>query len=335
MAMLIRSKDCNSVSESDKSEMSFFVERKSLTPLPPRASNKGIPALSFVQVSDSQAEASSQSESDEEDYPADSLMQVEWFHPNMNRSMAAAFLKTHNLEGSYLLRPSDSLRVENYDFYTLSVWSGGGAFEFPVKFNFENFKLEYGLHAYTIEEFKAHFKKFPRIGKPNLALILKFPMVRFIEEPRHYEVYKPEGYGKSPGTLERFKESIFKVQDSEGSGTFCPIYKAGFLNKRGHIRKNWKKRWFVLDRNELSYYAGLPTSSGESQSKLIRRLDLGQVLWVEENEHKFKQKYCFTIYFPGIKYSMYASEQEDYLAWLSVIKRALRLPIFLQPKDSQ
>ena len=335
MAMLIRSKDCNSLSESNKSEMDIFIERKSLTPVPTRASSNGTPALSLVQVGDSQVDASSQSDSDEEEYPPDSLMQIEWFHPNMNRSMAAAFLKTHNLEGSYLLRPSDSPRIGNYDLYTLSVWSGGGAFEFPVKFQLEDFKLEYGLHAYSIEEFKAHFKKFPRIGKPNLALILKFPMVRFIEEPRHYEVYKPEGYGRVPGTLERFKVSIFKVQDAEGSGTFYPIYKAGFLHKRGHIRKNWKKRWFVLDRFELFYYAGLPTNSAESDTKLIRKLDLGQVLWLEEQEHKFKQKFCFTLYFPGIKYSMYASEQEDYEAWLSVIKRAISLPIYLQSKSSQ
>ena len=334
MAMLHRSKDCNSISESDKSEMNVFVERKSLTPLPTRSQNSG-GALSFVQVTNSQAEASSQSESDEEDFAPDSLMQIEWFHPKMNRSMAAAFLKTHNLEGSYLLRPSDSPRTGNFDLYTLSVWSGGGAFEFPVKFQLENLKLEYGLHAYTIKEFKEHFKKFPRIGKPNLALILKYPMLRFIEEPRHYEVYKPEGFGRTPGTLERFKESIFKVQDSDTSGSYIPIYKAGYLNKRGHIRKNWKKRWFVLDRNELSYYAGLPKNNVESATKLIRRLDLGQVLWVDEKEHKFKQKYCFTLFFPGIKYSMYASEQEDYEAWISGIKRALRLPSYLQPKDSQ
>jgi hypothetical protein len=33
-----------------------------------------------------------------------------------------------------------------------------------------------------------------------------------------------------------------------------PRHKAGFLFKKGHVRKNWKKRYFVLDGVQLSYY---------------------------------------------------------------------------------
>ena len=32
------------------------------------------------------------------------------------------------------------------------------------------------------------------------------------------------------------------------------ILKQGYLLKRGHVRKNWKKRWFVLMPGELKYY---------------------------------------------------------------------------------
>ncbi|KAI6657679.1 Dual adapter for phosphotyrosine and 3-phosphotyrosine and 3-phosphoinositide-like [Oopsacas minuta] len=176
-------------------------------------------------------------------------------------------------------------------------------------------------------EFISHFKKFPRIGKPNLALILKFPLGRSIMEPSQYEVYKPEGYGRNVDTLEGLKNSIFEGQDSASLTTnFFPINKSGFLHKRGHVRKNWKKRWFVLDRGELSYYSGTPTTPQQAHNKLIRKLDLGQVLWLDEKEHTFKQKYCFTLYFPGIKYSMYAFEEEDYEAWISILKQALKLP---------
>jgi len=31
--------------------------------------------------------------------------------------------------------------------------------------------------------------------------------------------------------------------------------KEGFLTKQGWYVKNWKTRWFVLTKNELSYYA--------------------------------------------------------------------------------
>jgi len=30
--------------------------------------------------------------------------------------------------------------------------------------------------------------------------------------------------------------------------------KAGFLLKQGHVRKNWKKRWFVLQGDMLFYF---------------------------------------------------------------------------------
>jgi hypothetical protein len=36
-----------------------------------------------------------------------------------------------------------------------------------------------------------------------------------------------------------------------------PRQKAGFLFKKGHVRKNWKKRYFVLDGVWLSYYVKL------------------------------------------------------------------------------
>lgn len=329
-------KDCNTIPEFPVQSMSFVVERKALTPIPTCSTTTGMQKFSLNRVSCSRSRELTHSDSDDETYPLNSLTQIEWFHPNMNRSMASAFLKTHNLEGSYLLRPSDSLQNPDNELYTLSVWSGGGAFEFPVKFNVATLNLEYGLHVYTIEEFKAHFRKFPRIGRPNLALILKYPMERNINEPHEYEVYNPASFGKENSTLERFKESIFKIEESDISGSYSPIYKAGFLHKRGHIRKNWKRRWFVLDRRELSYYTGRPSSDLKcNDAKLIRTLDLAQVLWLEEKEHKYKQKFCFTLYFPGIIYSMYAYEQDEYEAWVSLLKRALKLPSYINSSGNR
>lgn len=34
---------------------------------------------------------------------------------------------------------------------------------------------------------------------------------------------------------------------------FCLIYQ-GYLLKKGHVRRNWQERWFVLKPSSLAYY---------------------------------------------------------------------------------
>lgn len=42
------------------------------------------------------------------------------------------------------------------------------------------------------------------------------------------------------------------------------LLKKGMLKKRGHVRKNWKDRFFVLAVRSLTYY--------ESQSNLAKKV---------------------------------------------------------------
>jgi len=48
----------------------------------------------------------------------------------------------------------------------------------------------------------------------------------------------------------------------------------GFLNKKGRGestfgRRNWKKRWFVLDGQYLNYYDNFDTKAGKPTSKKV------------------------------------------------------------------
>jgi hypothetical protein len=33
------------------------------------------------------------------------------------------------------------------------------------------------------------------------------------------------------------------------------VLKKGYLEKKGHVRRNWRRRWFILKRTILSYYS--------------------------------------------------------------------------------
>ena len=33
------------------------------------------------------------------------------------------------------------------------------------------------------------------------------------------------------------------------------VLKKGFLEKKGHVRRNWRRRWFILKRTILTYYS--------------------------------------------------------------------------------
>ena len=41
------------------------------------------------------------------------------------------------------------------------------------------------------------------------------------------------------------------------------FYKVGELEKKGHIVKNWRKRWFVLDNDTLKYFKARQDSKAQ------------------------------------------------------------------------
>jgi serine/threonine protein kinase len=113
---------------------------------------------------------------------------------------------------------------------------------------------------------------------------------------------------------------------SSGGSAEAPeiLQKSGFLTKQGHVRKNWKKRWFVLERdpargeNSLVYYKSPqnPVQRGiipldDVTISLITNLDM---------EH------CFAIFHPQRKtYFMVADSAVDLVQWIKAIRNDHRV----------
>ncbi len=55
------------------------------------------------------------------------------------------------------------------------------------------------------------------------------------------------------------------LYDFRTGGKDGAVIKEGFLKKQGNTHKNWKKRWFHLDKHAVRYY----------KSKKVKRILLG------------------------------------------------------------
>ena len=47
------------------------------------------------------------------------------------------------------------------------------------------------------------------------------------------------------------------------------ILKKGYLTKRGHKRKNWKRRWFILEKTVVKYF-----ENKENKVQKVRKCSL-------------------------------------------------------------
>uniref|UniRef100_A0A3B3Q4N9 Dual adaptor of phosphotyrosine and 3-phosphoinositides n=1 Tax=Paramormyrops kingsleyae TaxID=1676925 RepID=A0A3B3Q4N9_9TELE len=177
--------------------------------------------------------------SDSEKDIEDELRTVCWYHYDLSRHAAEALLLSNGRDGSYLLRNSQ----EGPAFFALSVRAKDSVKHFHVirKGN----RYCFGFNEFpSLREFINHFANQPLLGSETGTLIvLKFPYPHTVEEPSIYESVRVHTAMKTGRT-----ESDL-VPDAPSLGT-----KEGYLVKQGGIIKNWKTRWFTLNRNELKYY---------------------------------------------------------------------------------
>ncbi|KAF7229266.1 differentially expressed in FDCP 6 homolog [Nothobranchius furzeri] len=97
------------------------------------------------------------------------------------------------------------------------------------------------------------------------------------------------------------------------------VLKRGYMWKKGHVRRNWTERWFVLKPSSMAYYASedLKDKKGEIQ------LDKSCV--VEPIPDREGKRCLFCVKTHNKTYEMSASDQKQKVEWTQAVQRALRL----------
>lgn len=112
--------------------------------------------------------------------------------------------------------------------------------------------------------------------------------------------------------VEEFQNMSYEIERND-------ILKEGFLVKKGHIRHNWKSRWFVLLPNVLCYFK----SKGESVPKGIINLKGCSV--ISPDPEYVKKEYVFRlIEILGTEYLLQGSNETERDSWVQEIGAAIR-----------
>ena len=105
------------------------------------------------------------------------------------------------------------------------------------------------------------------------------------------------------------------------------VIKTGWLYKKGAVRRNWKKRWFVLTESHLRYYTG---ESLAEEKGLI-------VLQARPPPRRVESTHDFAFEIPGVSsgsklvkdgnyssmfrtFSVYAETKEEMTDWIDKVR---------------
>ncbi|XP_066576716.1 dual adapter for phosphotyrosine and 3-phosphotyrosine and 3-phosphoinositide [Amia ocellicauda] len=230
--------------------------------------------------------------------PADELHSLCWYHHDLSRHATEALLMSNGTDGSYLLRKSH----EGPNCYALSVRAKDSVKHFQV--NRKGDAYCFGFTEFpSLREFISHFANQPLIGSETGTLIvLKCPYPRQVEEPSIYEsvrVHTAMQSGRTENDL---------IANAPSLGT-----KEGYLVKQGGIIKNWKTRWFTLNRNELKYF------KDKMFEEPIRTLDLKECSAVQFDYSQDKVN-CFCLVFPERTFYLCAKSGVEADEWIKILQ---------------
>ena len=114
---------------------------------------------------------------------------------------------------------------------------------------------------------------------------------------------EPEGY-----------EAVEVTED--GGGAAGGSSKEGWLVKQGHLIKNWKRRWFVLEYPLLHYYRN-PGDATPRGTVNCEQVTLSETAGMERTG----REHCFMVHHPDRKiYFLQAEDEADMMSWVKAIR---------------
>ena len=250
----------------------------------------------------------------------DLVSSLSWYHPSLTRHAADCMLIDNAPEGSYLLRPSSD--YESDGSYVLSVKLSSSVQHIRV-INVDD-KLLFGNSTFeNVGSFRKHFEQEKPIigGDSGMTVVLKFPYKKFVRDSHIYsKVVHHAVTNMSHSDSDDMETSSVENQTFESGDSFAPQSigsKEGFLTKQGWIRKNWKRRWFVLRGYTFSYFRNKLSQSP------ISRLNLSEAVGIGYDYSRRKQ-YCFCVEFKKRTYYLQAPCEEDCHDWVELLRSKLQ-----------
>ncbi|XP_044022321.1 dual adapter for phosphotyrosine and 3-phosphotyrosine and 3-phosphoinositide isoform X1 [Siniperca chuatsi] len=241
----------------------------------------------------------------------DELETLWWYHYDLSRHAAEALLLSNGTDGSYLLRNSN----EGPACFALSVRAKDSVKHFHVTRKDNGYVFGFNEFA-TLQDFVNHFANQPLLGsdtgsqtcnlpsasEPGTLIVLKRPYPWRVEEPSIYEsvrVHTAIQTGRTENDL---------VPNAPSLGT-----KEGYLVKQGAIVKNWKQRWFTLNRYELKYF------KDKMCEEPIRTLDLRACSAVQFDYSQDRVN-CFCLVFPERTFYLCAKTGVEADEWIKILR---------------
>ncbi|XP_064623481.1 dual adapter for phosphotyrosine and 3-phosphotyrosine and 3-phosphoinositide-like isoform X2 [Lineus longissimus] len=221
-----------------------------------------------------------------------------WYHPFVTRHIAESMLLANGKDGTYLIRNSSKAGE-----FVLSIRCKDSVKHFPLVIEDGCYKFGMGSFS-SMQDLVEHFANQPLIGSESGVLtVLKYPYPRNVDEPAGtYDTIKVHAEFPNRKQLSLEEKPDFTVASKEG-----------YLTKQGAIVKNWKTRWFVLQKYELKYFK-------ERENKNpIKVLDLHECTGCETVQLYENRDNCFRIVFPQRIFYIYAASQEEMKEWVELI----------------